>query len=1253
MLSKSNLAILSTIVLLLLSSCASKKLRVKDADFKVVPAPTENIRHTVYLIGDAGNSAPTEMSAGLKALKKEIGGASENSTLIFLGDNNYPGGIPPKAEKELRKAGINHLDRQLEAIEDYKGRPIFIPGNHDWRTYGKKGVRRQEKYIEKKLNAGIEDKDDWQNYFLPDDGCPGPEVIEVNDQLSIVIIDTQWWLLDWDKEPEINDGCAMKNRFAFNFYFEETLRKNRNKNVIIALHHPMYTYGTHGGATTLNEHLFPLTQFNKNLKIPVPVVGSIAAGYRKFIGSRQDVSNATYRNMRNKLVGAAKKNGRFIFASGHDHNLQHIENNDQIHVVSGSGSKESPVTLGGDAEMVYGKQGFSKIDFYEDGSAWISYYAAEKDGIISKLIFTKKIKGPLEISEANIPETFPNYNNGIETVNTEILNYEVKPKGKIHNALLGEHYRDIYIPKYDFPVLDLSTFHGGATVLKRGGGNQTNSLRLLDSEGHQWAMRSMTKDASRFIPYPFNKISATQSLVEDNFLSTHPFAPLAAAKLADAVDVLHANPKIYYIPKQPALGVHNDIFGDGVYLVEERAAKNWENNPSLNYAKKFISTPDLIDELEEDYKHQVDQKSVIQAHLLDVVIGDWDRHDDQWRWAVFKEGKGKRRYQPVPRDRDQPFSKYDGAVTAVARQLQPFLKQLQVYKKEVKSPKWSAWGGRLFNQTFMTELTWEDWQTAIKNTQKKLTLDVIEEAFATWPKYAYDNSAAEIKEILLHRLKTLEEISRRDYLLLNKDVNVVGTEERERFIVQRLDDERTQVQVYHINKKGEQKSKFYDRIFLRSETKTIHLLGLSGKDEFLISGEVQKGIRLRVIGGLDHDLIQDNSKVKSGGKKTLVYDYPTGNTFELGPESKDKTSTRPQINIYNRRDPQYEYDFTIPFPVIGFNIDDGVKLGLKLQQTKYKFKKDPYGQMHIFEGSISTATAGFDLGYEGTFVKALGPFDAILDAEIHNFRYVNNFFGLGNNTIQTNDDLDFYRLRKADGLFNPKLGLSFAARQGLFSFGPIVEYTKVQKTDGRFIARDDLSLPSFTFDDQIFAGFNTEFKFLNVDDKSNPKSGIKFNAVWNYKRQLKESLNSQFLASDLSLYFSLTTKKNIILATRVGFEMAMGDYQFFQGARLGGRSNFRGVRVDRFTGQSSFFHNTDLRIKLASVNNNLLPFTLGLHGGFDYGRVGLDSENNNDQLHTAYGGGIWIAPLDFLLLSTDYFVSDVDDIFSVRLGFSF
>lgn len=56
----------------------------------------------------------------------------------------------------------------------------------------------------------------------------------------------------------------------------------------------------------------------------------------------------------------------------------------------------------------------------------------------------------------------------------------------------------------------------------------------------------------------------------------------------------------------------------------------------------------------ESHKHNVDQQAALRARLFDMWLGDWDRHDDQFRWASFKEN-GVTVYKPIPRDRDQIF----------------------------------------------------------------------------------------------------------------------------------------------------------------------------------------------------------------------------------------------------------------------------------------------------------------------------------------------------------------------------------------------------------------------------------------------------------------------------------------------------------------------------------------------------------------------------------------------------------------------
>ncbi|RQH22491.1 hypothetical protein D5R40_30865 [Okeania hirsuta] len=79
-----------------------------------------------------------------------------------------------------------------------------MAGNHDWYADGLKGVKRQEKFIEEYL--------DRKNVLLPKPGCSGPEEIELGDDLVLLLIDSQWYLTNWENETEINDDCPVKSR---------------------------------------------------------------------------------------------------------------------------------------------------------------------------------------------------------------------------------------------------------------------------------------------------------------------------------------------------------------------------------------------------------------------------------------------------------------------------------------------------------------------------------------------------------------------------------------------------------------------------------------------------------------------------------------------------------------------------------------------------------------------------------------------------------------------------------------------------------------------------------------------------------------------------------------------------------------------------------------------------------------------------------------------------------------------------------
>jgi hypothetical protein len=1225
-------------------SCASYKTQFSKEGStweSQAPSPDLVLKHTMYLIGDAGNDSPESRAPVLEYLKTKLETESKNSSALFLGDNIYEYGMPPSEDSADRKVAEYRITSQLETLDKFKGRPVFLPGNHDWRGWGIKGLKRQEKFVDNYINEkrGVKNKEDYENYFLPLDGCSGPEVIELNDNVVIIVIDSQWWLTDWDRDTKINDGCEIKNREQFRFIFENVVRKYRNKNVVFAMHHPPYTYGPHGGRFTIKQHIFPLTELNPDLWIPLPGLGSISALFRATIGSKQDMVNKHYRDLRAAVMAGAKKNGKFIFASGHEHALQFIENDGQEFIVSGSGSKNSPISLGRGSQFASPKLGYSTLNFYEGGETWVNYWEVTPDGKDVKLIFRKKVKDKQVAEQPDSSVGFSEYEQHADSMSRFVTSNEVKPVGSFHKFLFGEHNRPLYTEKYPFPVLDMSRYQGGLTPVKQGGGNQTNSLRLRDAEGKEYALRGLTKDVSRFLPFPFNQMVAAKYLVEDNFLSTNPFAPLSMPVLAEAVHVYHANPKLYYVPSQPALATFNPIFGGTMNLLEERPdGKKWKQAAFFGKPDKIVSTPDLVEEMLENSKHKVDEPWAIRTRLFDFVIGDWDRHDDQWAWSSVKQKDGTTLYRPIPKDRDQAFSKYDGLVTGIARLTLPFLRQLQSFSPEIQSMKWTTWSARLFDRTFLNQLSWEQWEEQAKFIQTNLSDEVIESAFADWPAKARAISSPELIKNIKSRRDNLLKIARAHYEFVSADVNVIGTEEEERIIVERLDDQRTKVTVYETGKDGRIKHLNYERTFDAGVTKTINIYGNGDDDEFIVKGNVKKGITVRLIGGLGEDVFADSSKVSSGGKKTFIYDDLGNNTVISGPETKDKRTHLYRYNVYDRRSADSNYDISIPAPVLGVNPDDGLLIGASASMTRYGFKKEPYASLHTFGGSYAFATKGFRINYTGDFINAFKNFDFYLDTYYHGPTYAFNYAGIGNTTERPVNDPDFYRVRQSAFHIYPAIKKRFAGNAGFVSVGPIFEINDIQPTTGRFITSAENGLSDDIFETKTYAGGKFLFDFSSVDNIFSPHTGIRFNAGFDWRTNLANQYNFGTLRAKFAFYNALDANENIILASQIGAGLTFGDgYEFFHMPTLGGKQGLRGYRTERFYGTSSVWHDTDLRVRLGSSYNPTLPLTYGLFGSFDYGRVWLEDEHSKTW-HYDYGGGVWLAPVDILTLAVGAFI---------------
>lgn len=1217
-----------------ISSCANYKLNyTKEAETweQQRPDPDLRVSHSMFLVGDAGGVGAGQEGPALRLLEKKLKAAGDQSSVIFLGDNIYPNGLAPKEEEEERAEDEYRLLAQLKTLDGYTGRPFFIAGNHDWYWHGLKGVKRQKDFVEEYL--------DNKDVFFPDPGCGGPEEIELSENLVLIIIDSQWFLSNWEGETEINDGCEAKSRAVFKLLFEEAIKGNRSKNVVVALHHPLYTNGPHGGQFTWKQHLFPLTELNDNLWLPMPVIGSMYPFLRATAGPRQDLSHPRYKELKDALIAAARKNGHFIFASGHEHSLQYAEVEGQSFIVSGSGSKLSATKTGRGTTFAFGHRGFTQIDFYEDGSAWAIYWVADENNDAGRVVFRKQLNGPLEKIVEKPPTSFPPMRTEVEIP----ISQDDFTRSQFGEWIWGTHYREAYNTVIKVPTLDLNTYKGGVVPVKKGGGYQTNSLRLEGSDGKQYSMRSLDKDATRTVPYPFTE-SFVAEVIKDNFSAAHPLSALAIPPLAKAAGIYHSNPKLYFVPRQPGLGRFNDDFGDALYLVEERADDDhWTDADNFGNPDDIISTPDLLEEALDDHEEMIDYPMVARHRIFDLLIGDWDRHDDQWRWAEKEQGERKL-YQPIPRDRDQAFSNYDGFILSIARQTVPFGRQLRTFRAEGQKMRYASYNARHFDKTFLSGADWRHWEMAIREIQEALTDEVIESAFKdNWPEPIYALDGERIVETLKRRRDLLMDYAREHYLHLAERVDVVGTNKRDLFIVERLNDELTNVRVYDTNKKGEREGLIFERAFRTAETKEITLYGLDDEDIFELKGNVGKGIKVRMIGGLDEDTFTDESSVSHCKCAEIIDAAEEDSEVNVGNGTKVRLTNDPVLNTYNRKSEDYEYDYNFFLPSLSFNPDDGLLLGVFGQNVSYGFKKSPYAASHHLSLGYALRTSGLNAHYRGEFIDIVRRWDFLLEGRFQTPLYATNFYGFGNETLnpetEENEGLDFNRVRqriiKVYPAFMRKLfGSSFIA------FGPTYESIRIERTEGRYIdVVGDQFVPEL-FDGLEFVGARFVLDVQNADNPGLPTRGIGLKTDLGYKHQLDYDKSFAYIKAAFTAYLPLGPAANTVLATRVGVHHNFNqNYEFYQGATLGGlgpNGNMRGLRRDRFNGQTAFYQNIDLRIRLVNSSNKLLPFTLGVLGGFDYGRVWQPGEES-ELWHTSVGGGLWVSPFDMIVVNAGWF----------------
>ena len=1191
-------------------SCASLKDQQSEGS---LPISKKEISHSVFLVGGLKDTSMTLLTDNLR---NNVGATSADGVLLLLGDHT--------------PVEISSSENRLKNLQDsFAGKVYSIAGEEEWLIF-----QRNNTSVKKGKAVEV------SNAIKPSGGCPISSV-SVSSRLEIIFVDSEWYLSDWDKAQYINKYCdGFDSRRQFMETLESLIKENISKNIIIAMHHPVFSNGKHSGKHYANDFF---------------ALGGGVLGL-----DNEDTSSPAYRQLAAEITTLCKLSSRIAIVSGHESSLQLLEGGGIYQIVSGSvtlgtATRLSPgqvTALGGRLDyhgiFTSSKPGYARLDYYRDGSSSVNFYANDNTILYQHALFSA-------LPEISTVKPKPETRHFPSQTQQAILSPEATRKSAFYRFFWGNHYREYYSEKVTVQTAILDTLYGGLTILKEGGGHQSQSLRLKSSSGRQFAMRSLKKNPMKYLRFKIRgaaynpdiyENTAAEGIVEDFFTTAHPYSQLAVNKLAEAASINHSDTKLYYFPKQNGFGELNEGYGDQLYFVEERSAKHSESFKGFGYAikhkdlpiKEFAPTTEVLKKVIEN-NYTVDQQQYIRSRIFDLLIGDWDRHQDQWRWALRETGNEAGVYAPIPRDRDAAFSKFDGSAFAIIKLALPITRCFQSYSGEV-DPK--TFYGMAYNldKMFLNSYTSNDWHDQAVSIQRDLTPQIIDEAFKNLPIEMQDESMENIKAALKKRLENLDVLALEYANYLIKSVVVYGSQQDDRIEVVRLAGGDTKVAIY--NKNSQDSTPFYSHTFRAAQTKEILVYGLNGNDNIVVSGNYKSGITLRLIGGYGED-----SYLISNAFKTKVYDFD----YERSNFPNSKPTTKQFSSLYETNNLYYRFfwqDTNILLPSIGFATDDGLFAGIKDTYTVMGFNGRPQRQVHNFSVGYFFKYQSVQAKYDGKFINVFPKTDLYVNAYFTDSHFSKNFFGYGNQTHNNDDALgkDFNRARTRQ--FNFRSGFDFRP----VNVGLVFESYRVEQVDDRLF--NTKLLGDDVFKTQNYVGGELGFKYRNRDAEDFPTSGIYTEIKASWKANIDDGGGSfGFFFGKIGFDQKLTRRGNLVLQSTFSAQYLAGKkYYFYNAASIGGNNGLRGFRNERFTGKASFNDNNNIKLKVGSWQNGLVPVDYGIYGGFDCGRVWADDENS-EKWHTSQGGGFWMGGLSMISLQTGYFNSIEGNIVSVGFNFNY
>ena len=779
--------------------------------------------------------------------------------------------------------------------------------------------------------------------------------------------------------------------------------------------------------------------------------------------------------------------------------------------------------------------------------------------------------------------------------------------GWLHRMLLGDLNRELWALEVEVPLLDLRTYASGLTPLERGGGLQTSSLRLMGADGQRYTFRSIDKDVTLSLD-PLLSASIFASVRQDYIGALFPLSAMVVAPLLEAADVLHADPELVVMPSDPSLGEFLEDFGGLLGWIEVRPDEGPDGTPGFAGSSRVVNSDTFRDRLESNPENKVDATGYLRARLMDLFVGDWDRHPDQWRWAAFEEGDSIR-WEPIPRDRDWALSNIDGLVYGLAR---PLLPHYLGFSDKYQSVFGATWSGRALDRQLLSELERADWEETASDLRRRLSDQVIQSAVRALPESYQSAVGDELRRALVSRRDRLYDAAMEFYGILSGWVDVLATDQDE---IARFDRSADGAVTLSISENGPDAAAYFVRRFDPADTKEIRLFMRGGRDIVRVQGSGPAEIKLRLIGGGNDDTFEILS-----ADGVFIYDDRGDNNFTAAsavsidesdyeePDDTEAASHQARPRDWGSR--------WYNFPLGGANTDIGLFLGVIAQRDTYGFRHHPYKNRLTLSAAFNPVVLGMSGQLKYDFSIRRAGLRGILDIE-GSTREVRRYFGTGNRTESSDED-EFFRADRA--FIGVNLGIEPSLPEGWsFSVAPVFRFSTPVDEEVTFIEAERPR--PYGFDDFSQAGLVGGLTWDSRDEPALPSRGGLLELEGRYYPSILD-VDEPYggIRGSASINIKLGRP---VLSLKARAEKVWGAYPYFDGARLGGASSLRGFSSDRFVGDASILTSAQLRLPVTDFFV-LIPGTLGIHGLVDAGRVYLEGETT-DKWHVAPGGGLWIS----------------------------